>query len=116
MGAQVSRLHVKSNNEIARVETTVPRGVGQGLLGFADPTGRKGYVGFASAVNDAFFVVNEMNWPMYFGITGSSQWQINAGDFMPTLDAAMHFGARSEQRRVGTERVSLGRVSWWPYH
>src|SRR3546814_10470012 len=64
-GAPVSRLHVKSNNEIARLETTVPRGVGQGFLGFADPTGRKGYVGFASAVNDSFFVVNEMNWPMY---------------------------------------------------
>src|SRR3546814_21093581 len=57
------------------------------------PTGRKGYVGFASAVNDSFFVVNEMNWPMYFGINGSSQWQINAGDFMPTIDAAMNFGA-----------------------
>src|SRR3546814_5772467 len=34
-----------------------------------------------------------MNWPMYFGINGSSQWQINAGDFMPTIDAAMNFGA-----------------------
>src|SRR3546814_14150370 len=32
-GAPVSRLHVKSNNEIARLETTVPRGVGQGFLG-----------------------------------------------------------------------------------
>src|SRR3546814_4087124 len=40
-GAPVSRLHVKSNNEIARLETTVPRGVGQGFLGFADPTDRK---------------------------------------------------------------------------
>src|SRR3546814_8083231 len=73
---------VCSSDLIARLETTVPRGVGQGFLGFADPTGRKGYVGFASAVNDSFFVVNEMNWPMYFGINGSSQWQINAGDFM----------------------------------
>src|SRR3546814_2814648 len=79
-------------------------------------------VGFASAVNDSFFVVNEMNWPMYFGINGSSQWQINAGDFMPTIDAAMNFGApasriansyfsvRSEEHT--SELQSLMRISY----
>lgn len=52
-----ARLHVKSSGEIMRLETTTVRGSGANYLGFNDPTGLKGYVGYGGG-NDVLYVAN----------------------------------------------------------
>lgn len=47
-----TRLHVKSTDEVIRVESTTARGGGRNYINFRDPTGDKGYLGFASTVDD----------------------------------------------------------------
>lgn len=87
------KLHVKSANEILRLEATTARGSGNLFLTFHDPTGRKGILGYGSGVNDSMFLINDLNLPLYFGINGSSQWQINGGNFLPATDNAHSFGS-----------------------
>lgn len=55
------RLHAKSTVEIVRLETTTARGSGNGYLSFYDPTGLKGYLGYASGANDNMFLWNALN-------------------------------------------------------
>lgn len=62
-------LHVKNTNfggEILRVETSTPRGGGNGFIGIADPAGRKGYFGYGGS-SDAFYWMNELDANLFLG-------------------------------------------------
>jgi hypothetical protein len=62
-----TRLHSKSSlAENTRLEGTTARGSGSVFGSFFDPTGRKGYWGFAASVDDTFFISNEMNASLAF--------------------------------------------------
>jgi hypothetical protein len=62
-----TRLHSKSGQaENLRLEGTTARGSGSVFGSFFDPTGRKGYWGFAASVDDTFFISNEMNASLAF--------------------------------------------------
>jgi len=69
----VAQLHVKASGEILRVETTTARGGGSNSLAFADPAGRKGYVGYGAA-DDRFEIINEMTGAALIS-TGGPSWQ-----------------------------------------
>lgn len=90
--APAARIHALSISTIARFGSTAARGAGNCLVDFADPTGRKGYLGYGSGVNDSMFLINDLAWPMYFGVNASSQWQINGGHFLPATDNAHTVG------------------------
>lgn len=77
------RFHVKSNGEIARLETTTARGSGNSYLAFQDPSGQKGFVGYGGA-NDVFYVVNSMSAELHM-LAGSYGVVCQPdGDFRPS--------------------------------
>lgn len=91
------KLHLQSSVEMARFETTVARGSGNGFIGIADPTGRKGYWGYGGP-NDAMFLMNEMNNVMVFGTNGISRWAISAiGNLYPITDNSYSIGAAANR-------------------
>jgi hypothetical protein len=49
------------------VNSTTARGSGNNFLDFTDPTGGKGYLGYAGA-NDDFYVHNRLDGPIHFGV------------------------------------------------
>lgn len=82
----VAKLHVKSNAEIARFETSTVRGSGNGYIGLADPTGRKGFFGYGGGNDDLHFM-NEILAAVRFGTGSTFRWQIEAaGHFAPVGD------------------------------
>lgn len=86
------RLHVKSSSEMARFETTVARGGGNGFVGLGDPTGRKAYWGYGDVVDD-LFLMQEMNRELIFGTNGTARWQVTrAGTLEPKADNAYGIG------------------------
>lgn len=70
--------HMKSSSEIARFETTTVRGSGNGFIGIADPTGRKGFFGYGG-VNDDLHLMNELSAKLGFGTGGTFRWAITSG-------------------------------------
>jgi len=68
-----AELHVKSSNEIVRLETTTARGSGGNYISFYDPIGLKGNVGYISGSNDNFIISNAL---------GSSVLQTTGGTFI----------------------------------
>jgi hypothetical protein len=74
-----NKLHVKASGNMFRLETTTARGSGSNYLNFADPTGSKGYIGYASGSSDAFYLINEMNAPMQFGVNSAENMRISSG-------------------------------------
>lgn len=56
-----AKAHVKSLNEILRLETTVARGSGSAYLQFNDPTGQKGAIGYTGAADDILRIWNTLN-------------------------------------------------------
>ncbi len=72
-----SRLHVKTSSaEISRLETTTARGGGSSYSSWYDPTGRKGYMGYAGGTDDLYFY-NEMNAGISIGTNGSQRVSID---------------------------------------
>ena len=59
-----SALHVKCANDVLRLETLCARGSGQLYMSYADPSGRKGYIGYGSGTSDLFVISNDMNAPV----------------------------------------------------
>lgn len=91
-GGAAVRLHVKSNAEISRLEGTTARGSGNNFVTFYDPTGRKGYFGYAGIFDD-FYIINEMNRELIFATNATSRWQITrSGTIEPMADNAYGIG------------------------
>ena len=86
-----TRLHSKSSlAENTRLEGTTARGSGSVFGSFFDPTGRKGYWGFAASVDDTFFISNEMNAPLFFQTNGVTRASITAaGNFCAGAQSAL---------------------------
>lgn len=112
------RLHVKTNGEITRFETTTVRGGGSSFLSFYDPTGRKGFFGFGG-VADAFVVANEMNEPVVINTNGNNRWMFEAGgNFRPYNDNGYSVGVAANRISVvyagtGTINTSDERLKVW---
>lgn len=85
------RLHTKSSAaENVRIEGTTARGSGSVYASFYDPTGRKGYMGYAGSVTDDFFLVNEMNAAMVFLTNNTERARITAaGNIVAGASAAL---------------------------
>jgi len=104
----VAPLHVKSSAEILRLETTAARGSGSNSLAFADPAGRKGYVGYGAA-DDRFEIVNEMTGNAFIS-TGGPSWQfwvagalscaVTGSDIRPGSDNGKSLGNASNRWSV----------------
>ena len=77
-----AKLQVKSAAaEAVRIEGTTARGGGSVYASFYDPTGRKGYFGYSTAIDDSFTVVNELNAPLRFFTNNTERVHITgAGD------------------------------------
>jgi hypothetical protein len=86
-----TRLHSKSGQaENLRLEGTTARGSGSVFGSFFDPTGRKGYWGFAASVDDTFFISKEMNAPLFFQTNGVTRASITAaGNFCAGAQSAL---------------------------
>jgi len=54
-------LKVNGLAELQYWNSTAARGGGNNYQSWYDPTGRKGYIGYGSVVDDTFFLANEMN-------------------------------------------------------
>ena len=62
-----ARLQIKSSAaQAVNIEGTSARGSGNIFAAFLDPTGRKGYFGYGTSVDDGLLIVNEMNAYMAF--------------------------------------------------
>lgn len=91
------KLHVLSSTEIARFQSTAARGGGNGFVGLADASGRKGYWGYGGP-SDIMYVMNEMNNSLYLGTNGTTRWLILAdGRMLPGSDNAFPFGGASNR-------------------
>lgn len=116
--APAFRLQVKSSSEIARFETTTVRGSGNGYIGFADPTGRKGYVGYGGG-NDDMQIANELSGALQFVTANAFRWVIAAGGiFYPVSDNTFAIGSASNRVSVywgatGTINTSDEREKTW---
>lgn len=95
-----TRLHVKSSAEIFRLETTTPRGGGLNYISFADPGGRKAYLGYGSG-DDRFEIVNEMAGAAHIS-TGGPSWQFWVAGSLSCVVTA------SDIRPGGDNNISLG--------
>lgn len=76
--APACRLHSKSSSEILRLETTTARGGGQDYIGFNDPTGNKGYMGYAG-VDDTIYMLNTLNAPAAIWTNNLARLTVSAG-------------------------------------
>jgi hypothetical protein len=87
----VARLHSKTSiAENTIIEGTTARGSGSVYGSFYDPTGRKGFWGYASAVDDTFFVSNEMNAQLAFQTNAITRASITgAGNFCAGAQSAL---------------------------
>jgi hypothetical protein len=86
-----ARLHSKSSAaENTRLEGTTARGSGDVFMSFYDPTGRKGYLGYGSASDDGYYIINEMNAPMIFYTNNTERARITAdGNIVAGASAAL---------------------------
>lgn len=75
--------HVKSSNEIARLETTAISG--SCYLRFSGPAGSKGFLGY---VGDQTFLLNNEVGNIAFGTGGVNRWNVESGLFGPASDNA----------------------------
>lgn len=74
-----AKLHVKSASaDAVRIEGTTARGGGSVYASFYDPTGRKGFIGYAASVDDTFFCANEMNTAMVFQTNSTERMRLDA--------------------------------------
>lgn len=111
-------LHVRGNTEIARLETTTVRGSGANYIGFFDPSGSKGFVGYAGS-NDTFFILNEMDAALQLGAGGAVRWTIGTtGHFTPAGDNTQNIGSGSNRAATifagtGTINTSDEREKHW---
>lgn len=74
----VTELHVRGAGEVIRTEGTAERGSGNVFNTFHDPTGRKGYVGYGSTVDDDLYINNEMNAALRLCTNGAERMRINS--------------------------------------
>ena len=70
------KLHVKSNGQIAKLETTAT--TGDCILTFADAAANKGFVGFGSSSSETFQITNIENGDMKFDTNNTSRMRITA--------------------------------------
>ncbi len=113
--APVTKLHVLSSSEIARFESSVARGSGNCFARFRDPTGSKGYFGYAG-VNDDFHVMNELAGKLGLGTSGTFRWALGqSGHFEAVADNVYDFGgpgARARSGYFGTSVQIAGNAAW----
>ena len=88
-------LHAKGAGEIIRLETSSTRGTGNNFIQFNDPTGQKGYAGYASTSNDHLYLVNVINnGAIIFGASSSEAMRIlpsgNVGVGTSSPDYKLH--------------------------
>jgi hypothetical protein len=74
-----------SGTTTLQLNTPVARGSGQNWLQFNDPTGVKGYLGYASGSSDALYVYNALNAGIIFVANGTSFWQVSAAGNLSNL-------------------------------
>lgn len=95
-GPPAVRLNVASTAELVRLTTTKARGGGDCFSTWHDPSGVKGYFGFASGANDQLYLLSGMNAAMLFGTNNLDRWQITAaGNFEPIGDNTKDAGHAS---------------------
>jgi len=83
------KLHVKSTNEVARLETTA--GTGSCYMAFFDASGEKGYIGYGSSGSNDYYIANAENANIHFECNGSERMRIASdGD---VLIGCSSFGA-----------------------
>ena len=114
------RLQVKSSSaEVARLETTVARGSGQNYLGFRDPTGLKGYVGYGSNSSDSIGLINLLSAPLYLGTNGTVRTTITAdgsvgiGTQTPTVALDVVGDVKTSTKFVGNGTIPIGGIIMW---
>lgn len=104
--APAAKFHVKSSGGMVRLETTTVRGSGSCYQGFYDPTGEKGFVGYAGG-NDDFFLYNSMSARLIFGVSNLAVWQIlSSGNFGPIADNTYDLASAGERIRNSFFAVS----------
>lgn len=80
------KLHAKSTGEMARLETTTPRGNGAASLGIYDPTGRKGVIGYATSA-EHIYIRNDLTGHVIIATDGVNRWLVTStGSFEPDTD------------------------------
>jgi hypothetical protein len=86
-----TRLHSRSTQaDNLRLEGTTARGSGSVFGSFFDPTGRKGFWGYAAALDDTFFISNEMNAQLAFQTNAITRASITAaGNFCAGAQSAL---------------------------
>ena len=115
--APAARLHILSSAEIARFDTTTPRGSGNGYISIGDPSGRKGYFGFGGAGDD-WLIANEMAGLLIFNTAGVNRWAIGSAALLPSVDNVSTLGGSSNRVSVvyaasGTINTSDEREKTW---
>jgi hypothetical protein len=68
-----------------QLNSAAARGSGQNWLQFNDPTGIKGYLGYASGSTDVLYVYNALNAGIAFVANGTTFWQISAAGNLSNL-------------------------------
>lgn len=113
------RLHVVGGSgQIASFGNNNVRGTGNGFLGIADATGRKGFVGYGGGNDDLHFM-NEVSGQVWFGTNGTFRWAIDAsGHFYAVTDNAYSMGKAGNRISVviaatGTISTSDERLKLW---
>lgn len=102
------RMHAYSVDEVARLESSASRGAGRNYQSWYDPTGRKGYFGYAGSTDD-FYVVNEMTAASQFWTAGTRYLHANTSGEVgvgPGVSASAGYG-------LTTNRLLISGASSW---
>jgi hypothetical protein len=85
------RLQVKSSAaQAVNIEGTTARGSGSIYAAFLDPTGRKGYIGYGTSIDDSLLIYNEMNADMALYTNATERMRITAaGNIRASAAAAL---------------------------
>ena len=86
-----ARLQVKSSAaQAVNIEGTTARGSGNIFAAFLDPTGRKGYIGYGTSIDDSLLIYNEMNADIALYTNATERMRITAaGNIRASAAAAL---------------------------
>jgi hypothetical protein len=131
-------LTVTGSGELIRMTTTTARGSGSNYINFYDPTGQKGYIGYAGGADDILYFANILSSIQFFPagvhsmslfgngrvafksihnvgpVTGTTDQFISSGTYTPTVTNSANTsslsGAGCQWTRVGNVVTVSGRA------
>lgn len=74
----VAKLNLTTSGEVATLTSTASRGLGANYVTYKDPTGNKAFLGFASFVDDDFYIFNNLNSNILFASNASEKMRLHA--------------------------------------